>query len=433
MSGDRRIAFFPEQAYGPALNSVGIAQECEKLGHDPVFVTDPSMTEVFEDYGFEVHEVHMSDPSMTPEEKAKYWDDFINKHIPNFDKDPYDQIDNYIKECWEAIVDTAEWAQEELPEVLEDVDPDLICVDNVILFPATKQYGVPWVRITSCSENEIPDPNIPPYLSGCRADDKVGHHEFEARYKEVLEPVQEEFNEFLEEHGEGPYPVGLFYETSPFLNLLKYPERLRWDRWNELDPDRFQYLNGCIREEGETFEVPEFGELNDEPLVYLSFGSLGAGDTELMERLIEFLGRQQYRSLVNVGDYLDQYDEDEIPENVDIDDWFPQQSVIDQADVVIHHGGNNTFNECLYYGTPAVIMPYVWDGQDNATRADETNHGVRLHRSDWTDEQLASAIETCLGDEAIQANVTATAEDMQATDGRKKAARLLDDLLEEHA
>ena len=27
------IAFFPEAAFGPALNSVGIAQACEKLGH----------------------------------------------------------------------------------------------------------------------------------------------------------------------------------------------------------------------------------------------------------------------------------------------------------------------------------------------------------------------------------------------------------------
>ena len=36
-----RIAFFPEAAFGPALNSVGIAQACQKLGHEPVFLCDP--------------------------------------------------------------------------------------------------------------------------------------------------------------------------------------------------------------------------------------------------------------------------------------------------------------------------------------------------------------------------------------------------------
>ena len=29
----KTIVFFPEAAFGPALNSVGIAQEVEKLGH----------------------------------------------------------------------------------------------------------------------------------------------------------------------------------------------------------------------------------------------------------------------------------------------------------------------------------------------------------------------------------------------------------------
>ncbi|WP_280536253.1 glycosyltransferase [Halopenitus sp. POP-27] len=427
MSDGATIAFFPEAAYGPALNSVGIAQVCRDRGHEPVFICDPSMEGVFEDYGFEEHYVPMSDP-----DADAGWEEFINTHIPNFDKDPIDQLDNYVEETYDAIVASAEWAETELPEVLDEIDPDLIVVDNVILYPSTKQYGVPWVRITSCSENEIPDPNIPPHLSGARADDVEHYHEFQGRYEDVIEDVHERFNDFLEEHGEDPYPRGLFYETSPYLNLLKYPERLRWDRWNELDPDRFQYLNGCIREENESYEVPDLDAADDAPLLYLSFGSLGAGDTDLMKRLIEFLGTQEYRCLVNVGDYEDAYDDFEVPGNVAIESWFPQQTVIDRADVVIHHGGNNTFNECLYYGTPAIVMPYVWDGHDNATRVDETDHGVKLHRSDWTDDELAGAIETCLTDETIRENVDRTAEDMQSSDGRKKAATLFEDVLETH-
>ncbi len=428
MTDGQTIAFFPEAAFGPALNSVGIAQECRELGHESVFICDLIMEGVFEDYGFEEHYVPMSDPNVDAG-----WEEFINTHIPNFDKAPIEQLDNYIEETYQAIVDSVKWAETELPDVLSEIDPDLIVVDNVVLFPSTKQYGVPWVRITSCSENEIPDPNLPPHLSGARADDYEAHYEFQRRYEDVIGSVHEGFNELLEEHGEDPYPRGLFYETSPYLNLIKYPERLRWERWNELDPDRFQYLNGCIREEPESYEIPAFGEYDDEPLLYLSFGSLGAGDTDLMKRLIEFLGTQPYRCLVNVRDYMDAYDDEKIPENVIIESWFPQQSVIETADVVIHHGGNNTFNECLYYGTPAIIMPYVWDGHDNATRVDETGHGIKLHRSGWSDEKLADAIETCLTDEEIHSNLEATAEDMRSGDGKTKAAKLMDELLEEHA
>ena len=103
-------------------------------------------------------------PPMAAEKDAQYWQNFINGHIPNFNKSPYEQIDNYVRDCWDAVVDTAIWAQKDLPSVLAQVKPDLICVDNVILFPAIKQFGKPWVRIISCSENEIPDWNSAPSL-----------------------------------------------------------------------------------------------------------------------------------------------------------------------------------------------------------------------------------------------------------------------------
>ncbi len=65
-----RIAFFPEAAFGPALNSVGIAQACQKLGHEPVFLCDPGFVSVFEGYGFPAHGVPMSEP-MAPEESRQ--------------------------------------------------------------------------------------------------------------------------------------------------------------------------------------------------------------------------------------------------------------------------------------------------------------------------------------------------------------------------
>ena len=110
----KKFAFFPEAAFGPALNSVGIAQAIEARGHRAVFLSDPGFVEVYEGYGFEAHPVNLSEP-MPPEQMAKFWEDFINGHIPNFRKAPIDQIDNYVKECWEAIVDSAKWAEKDLP------------------------------------------------------------------------------------------------------------------------------------------------------------------------------------------------------------------------------------------------------------------------------------------------------------------------------
>lgn len=424
----KTIAFFPEAAFGPALNSVGIAQACEKMGHKAVFLSDPGFVEVYQGYGFEAHPVALSEP-MEPEAMAKFWEEFINGHIPNFRKSPIDQLDNYVKDCWEAIVDSAKWAEKDLPGVLAAIKPDMICVDNVIMFPAIKQFGVPWVRIISCSEAEIPDPKVPPHLSGCGADDYACHKAFNDRFHEVIKPIHDDYNAFLSECGEEPYEIGEFFEASPTMNFLLYPEPCKYTRQNPLDPAQFQYLEGCVREE-EPYVVPEFKANNDKPLIYLSFGSLGAGDTDLLKRLMKTLGALPYRVLVNVGDYIDSYGPGDIPDNCHIQSWYPQPSVIPQVDAVIHHGGNNSFTECLYFGKPAIIMPYVWDGHDNATRVEETCHGFGFHRYDWTDEEMASALDKCLTDPAIKAKLAKTSKHMQGQHGPTKAAKILDGILQ---
>ncbi len=423
------FAFFPEAAFGPALNSVGIAQAVERMGHEAVFISDPGFVDVYKGYGFRAYPVNLSEP-MPAEKMAKFWEDFINGHIPNFRKAPIDQIENYVKECWEAIVDSSKWAQKDLPSILESIQPDVIAVDNVILFPAIKQYGKPWVRIISCSENEIEDENIPPHLSGMSENDKEGHKAFREKFNEVIKPIHDDFNNFLAECNEAPYPVGQFFEESPYLNLMLYPEQAKYTRAIPLDPDRFQYLEGCIRQD-EEYVIPTFSKNNDGPLIYISFGSLGSGDTDVLKRLITLIGKTRYRALVNVGDYKDEYSD--IPDNVIIESWFPQPSLIPQVDMVIHHGGNNSFTECLYFGKPAIIMSYVWDGHDNAMRVQETHHGLRSERYEWTDEEMIEKIETCLNDPEIARTLKATSAHMQSQNGQEKAARLLISLLESEA
>ena len=293
----KTVAFFPEAAYGPALNSVGIAQAIEKMGHRAVFLSDPGFLEVYEGYGFKCVPVNLSEP-MPPEEMAKFWVDFINGHIPNFQKSPIDQIDNYVKECWEAIVDSSKWAEKDLPDVLDSIQPDMVCIDNVILFPAIKRYasenGKPWVRIISCSENEVEDGGVPPHLSGCSEFDTDCHERYRTRFHEMIAPIHDDFNLFLKSCGEDPYPIGQFFEASPHMNLLLYPAPVKFNRSEPLDPARFQYLDGCVRQEV-PYKIPEFKSNEGKPLLYVSFGSLGSGDTELLKRLISALSKMAVR------------------------------------------------------------------------------------------------------------------------------------------
>src|SRR5215470_7015205 len=117
---------------------------------------------------------------------------------------------------------------------------------------------------------------------------------------------------------------------------------------------------------------------------------------------------------MNVGDYLGEYAAP--PPNVHLESWYPQPAVIPEVDLFIHHGGNNTFNEALYFGKPSIIMPFCWDGLDNATRIRETGYGLALPRYDWTEAQFAGAIERVLGDQAMRARLADISLHMQSQD-----------------
>jgi len=73
-------------------------------------------------------------------------------------------------------------------------------------------------------------------------------------------------------------------------------------------------------------------------------------------------------------------------------------------------------------------MPFVWDGHDNATRVQETGHGLHLHRANWTEAELQGAIDRLLTDKAMQAKLVATSKHMRGRHGPTKAAGLLDKL-----
>src|SRR5215470_3315105 len=262
-STGKTIVLYPEAAFGPALNCVGIAQQLKAMGHNPVFVCDRGFKGVFEKYGFEENLVDMSG-GMSDEEIANFWANFIAGHLPHFRLSPIEQLPTYVIPVWEAIVDSAIISHEGLTEHLNRIKPDVVCVDNVILFPAIKKYGKPWLRIISCSENEIPDPDIPPHLSGCSEGDYAGYEAFEMRFLDLVLSTHDRFNEFLAKVGHEPYPLGQFFEASPYMNLLLYPRQLQFKRARSLDPKRYQYLEGCVRSEG-TYTVPAFAAHNDKP------------------------------------------------------------------------------------------------------------------------------------------------------------------------
>ncbi|TGQ41868.1 MULTISPECIES: glycosyltransferase [unclassified Mesorhizobium] len=413
------IALFPEASFGAALNCVGIAQALRARGARPVFICHAGFSGVFADYGFQEYQLPTNDP-LSDSERQSYWQAFVRRHLPHFRLSPVDQLETYVAPTWQAIVDTAAQAEAPLRQLLARLKPDAVVLDNVIMFPAIAGASCPWVRVVSCAETELPDAEVPPYLSGLAADDP-GRAAFEARYLAAVAPAHERFNRLRADSGLAPLPRGLFLEASPDLNLLLTPAIVRRERAEPLDPARFTYLEGCVRSEG-PFEVPVFPR-NGGPLVYLSFGSLGAMDVGLIQCMLAVFDRLPARFIVNVGGLRDAYRA--VPDNVYLGAWFPQPSVVAKSDLFIHHGGNNSFCEALRFGVPSLIMPYCWDGHDNARRAEETGVGNHIGRDGWTEGVLERAILGLLADDAMRARLKDSAAQMALKPGTDVAAEAI--------
>ncbi len=413
----KTVALFPEASFGAALNCVGIAQELRRMGARPVFICHPGFSGIFSEYGFA--EYQLADATSVP---PTDWNSFIERHQDAFRQSPLEQLDSYVGPTWNAIVDTAIRVEEPLRQLLAHLRPDAIVVDNVIMFPAIANAGVPWVRIISCAETEMPDPLVPPYLSGCAEAPGDDWRLFSARYMKVTEPAHRRYCAFLSECGvKAPAHPG-FFDPSPFLNLLLAPDIIRHRRQVPLDPARFVFLDGCVRREM-PYIPPRFASHDDAPLVLTSFGSLGAMDVDMTKRMIEVFATLPCRFLVNAGHWRDAYRE--VPDNVYIDSWFPQPSVVAKSSLFIHHGGNNSFCEALYYGVPSLVMPYCWDGHDNARRAAETGVGLSLDRYRWNAAALSGTIRALLDDGAMQARLRENARGMQAAAGATRAAEAI--------
>ena len=166
------IAFFPEGAYGPTNNCVGIGDVLRKRGHRVVFIVEESFAGALEAQGFEERLMRLAPPPEEPEVPGQFWKDFIRETAPVFRKPTIEQLGEFIAPTFQALIDGAVYVDDRLREIIDELEPDVIVEDNVVAFPALPACGRPWVRIVSCNPTEVRDPDVPPPFSGYPADDR---------------------------------------------------------------------------------------------------------------------------------------------------------------------------------------------------------------------------------------------------------------------
>ncbi|TGD90639.1 glycosyl transferase [Mycolicibacterium sp. CH28] len=426
MSTKLTIMFWPESAYGPTNQCIGIAAKLRDRGHRIVFAAESSWVGKIGRFGFVEELVDLAEPAADAgeEDAGQFWTNFIAETAPEFAKPTIEQIATFIKPTYQALIDGAKYCEPRLREIIAKHQPDVIVEDNVVLFPALTTAGKPFVRVISCSPLEVPGPDVPPPFSGLPSDDRSEWAAYRAEFDSTIRPMWEEFDTWVQAQGSTPLPDLEFMPRTNAATIYIYPQEADYTDRRPLD-GTWTRVDSSIRETDDEYELPT--AMADRPegsaLVYLSLGSLGAADVSLMQRLVDLLARTPHRFIVSKGPCADQI---QLADNMVGEQMLPQTRIIPLVDAVISHGGNNTTTEALHFGKPMIVLPLFWDQYENAQRIDELGLGIRLDTYHFADDQLVEALERVLTDAEMRTRVDQIGAAVRDRDGLSAAADVIE-------
>ncbi|MET8850777.1 glycosyltransferase [Amycolatopsis sp. NPDC004625] len=176
------------------------------------------------------------------------------------------------------------------------------------------------------------------------------------------------FARFLAEHAPGrPAPRSAFGLTSPEAVLFNYP-RLPW--LPSLPAGPALLFAGHCSDVGEADLTPDWRARVERltgggrrRLVLVSFGTFLSARDDVLATVVRGLGEVPDVSvLVSAGNRADALKAAFAADRrIEVHDHVPQRALLPEVSLVVHHGGNNTFTECLAAGVPAIALPFSSD------------------------------------------------------------------------
>src|SRR6195952_2826941 len=427
------IMFWPESAYGPTNQCIGLAAILRDRGHQIVFAAESSWAGKLAPLGFVEELVDLAEPEPSAagdDDAGKFWTDFIAGTAPEFRKPTSLQLESFIQPTYQALIDGAKYCEPRLREIVARHRPDVIVEDNVVLFPALVTSGAPFVRIVSCSPLEVPGLGVPPPFSGLPSADPEQWEAYRTEFDRTHRAMWTDFDAWVQAQGADALPELEFMPRTNAANLYVYPAEADYLQARPLD-DSWTRMDSSVRETDGDYEVP--AEVAVRPdgsaLIYLSLGSLGGADVDLMQRLVAVLGTTRHGFIVSKGPQADLIT---LPDNMVGAQMLPQTKVIPMVDLVISHGGNNPTTEALHFGKPLIVLPLFWDQYENAQRIDELGFGVRLDTYAFTDAELTDAVDRLLDDSALRNKLAEMGAAVRDRDGLRVGADVIERVGAQH-
>ena len=195
----------------------------------------------------------------------------------------------FIEPTFRALCDGARFVDDRLAEIFDELRPDVVVEDNVVCFPASRGRGpVGADRLLQPARDA--DPALPPVFSGLPGGRRVRLGGVPREYPRATRDFHAEFSAFCERARRPALPDGAFIPSRRRSTSTSIPAEVDYARERPLRLDVASARLLRPPSDG-GFELPESSPNGEGALVYLSLGSLGSADVDLMRRLVEVLSR----------------------------------------------------------------------------------------------------------------------------------------------
>jgi UDP:flavonoid glycosyltransferase YjiC (YdhE family) len=207
------------------------------------------------------------------------------------------------------------------------------------------------------------------------------------------------------------------------LCLTQSPQLIDLPGGHELAPvHRYR-----VRHDDIPAELPDWWHGSDDPLVYLSFGTVLPRDgyPDMYRAAIDALDGLPIRLLVTIGRAADPAELGPLPGWVHVEQWVPQAAVMPHADAMVGHGGAGTTLAALAAGVPQVLLPVFADQPINAERVAESGAGLALDMTPGGLARLGDAVGELLEDPRYRSAAQDVANEIRSLPPVDESASLL--------
>lgn len=289
----------------------------------------------------------------------------------------------------------------EVARLCDEIEPERVIVDHVSFASTLAMYATerPFVTLVPGHPSQLPVGSerygVPEIWPLRIRPDSHQLAEIDQLVVRVTRVFTESWNAALAIVAPGRPAVGDAFRVHG--NTVLYNSKLEMQAPSRMTlADNHRFVGPLVRHEQRPTELSSWATRRDDrPQVYVALGTFLSHRSDVLGRIAEALRHLDVRAAIATGATpVERFGD--LPDDWLIAPQLPQVAMLRSADMIVHHGGNNSVQEALATGARQVVLPFSTDQFSNAADLERIGAACVLSPNEATAAGLALAIDVGL-------------------------------------